>query len=51
MGDYQGVFERYEKKYLLTPGQYRALRQEMEGRTEPDQYGRSTVCSLSLIHI
>lgn len=46
MGDYQGVFERYEKKYLLTPGQYRALRQEMEGRTEPDQYGRSTVCSV-----
>ncbi|MEA5151290.1 MAG: polyphosphate polymerase domain-containing protein [Oscillospiraceae bacterium] len=39
-------FERYEKKYLLSPAQYEALLPRLEGRIEPDEYHRSTVCSI-----
>ena len=42
------VFERHEKKYLLTEQQYRQLLERSEGHTKHDQYGLHTICSLYL---
>ena len=42
------VFERHEKKYLLTEQQYRQLLERLEGHTKHDQYGLHTICSLYL---
>ncbi len=42
----QTVFERTEKKYILTLGQRRALLEMIESYIKPDEYGESTVCSL-----
>lgn len=43
---YQDVFERVEKKYLLTEEQYTALRGALEGRMTMDRYGVHTICNL-----
>lgn len=40
------TFKRYETKYLLTAKQYENLRRCLEGRIQPDEYCRSTVCSI-----
>ena len=40
------TFERYEKKYLLSPADYAALRERLDPYIEPDDYPSSTVCSL-----
>lgn len=48
MATYQGVFERYETKYLLSSRQYQAIRQGMEAFLQEDQYGLHTICSLYL---
>ena len=42
----QTVFERVEKKYLLTPLQAAQLQSLLQGHLVPDEYGPSTVCSL-----
>ena len=42
----QNSFQRFEKKYLLTRGQYEALLDGMEPYLEPDAYGRYTICNL-----
>ncbi len=42
----QTVFERIEKKYLLTPQQYRALSAELAPHMEPDAYGRYSIGNL-----
>lgn len=42
----QTVFERVEKKYLLTPLQAAQLQSLLQGHLVPDEYGTSTVCSL-----
>lgn len=39
-------FRRTEKKYLLTPAQYRALRKELAPYMEEDEYGLSRILSL-----
>lgn len=39
----QKVFNRYEKKYLLTEQQYKAIRQRLESYMEEDQYGLHTI--------
>lgn len=39
----QKVFNRYEKKYMLTRQQYEAIRQRMEPYMEEDQYGLHTI--------
>ncbi len=39
-------FQRFEKKYLLTPEQYRKLRPELGAYMKEDAYGRYTICSL-----
>lgn len=46
MPQYQSVFRRYEKKYMLSSAQYRAFAQVLSGYMEPDSYGRTTICSL-----
>lgn len=46
MASYQGVFKRYEKKYLVSSAQYGLLLRAFGGRLQPDQYGESTVCNL-----
>lgn len=40
------VFERYEKKYLLTEEQYHQLLCSLEEHMHRDQYGLHTICSL-----
>ena len=46
MKETQLSFQRYEKKYLMTAGQYAALWAELSPRLRPDEYFSSTVCSL-----
>lgn len=40
------VFKRYELKYRLTVGQYRAVRAEIDKRLSPDAFGETTIQSL-----
>lgn len=40
------TFKRYESKYLLSPHQYAALWAELESYVEPDEFFKSTVCSV-----
>lgn len=42
----QTVFERTEKKYILTLSQRRRLLELVSSHIKPDEYGESTVCSL-----
>lgn len=46
MKETQLSFQRYEKKYLMSAGQYEGLWQELSVRLRPDEYFSSTVCSL-----
>lgn len=43
---YQDVFQRYEKKYLLTPAQYERLLPCLDTHMKPDPYGESMVRNL-----
>ena len=43
---YQGIFERYEKKYLLTAEQYTAVRTALDRIMEVDQYGETTILNI-----
>gem|GEM_PF-4864629 len=36
----QTIFERYEKKYMLTHSQYEVLQTFLEGKMTPDVYGQ-----------
>lgn len=40
------TFKRYEKKYLLSPEKYAALRARLDGFIVPDRFFSSTVCSI-----
>ena len=42
----QCSFKRYEKKYLLTPAQYEAMREGMESHMTPDKYSHYTICDV-----
>ena len=46
MSETKFTFKRTEKKYLLSAEQYEQLWQRMEPYLEPDDYPRSTVCSI-----
>ena len=46
MAIYQDVFKRYEKKYMMDRTQYEAIREALDERMEPDQFGRSTICNI-----
>ena len=40
------IFRRKEVKYLLTPAQYEAVRELLDGKMFPDRYGRQTIRSI-----
>lgn len=42
----QYCFERYEKKYFLTPLQKEIFQQHIAPYVQPDTYGRYTICNL-----
>ena len=46
MDNYQSIFKRYEKKYLLTQEQYDALMERIGELAAPDAYGETTVMNL-----
>jgi len=46
MGNTTITFKRYEKKYLLSPQRYEALRQQLEPYILPDEFFQSTVCTV-----
>ena len=46
MSEVQSCFARYEKKYLLTPAQYRAVRQGMRFCMIPDAHPKYTICNV-----
>ena len=46
MGETKLTFKRYEKKYLLSAVQYARVTERLAPYIEPDEYHRSTVCSL-----
>ena len=46
MTQYQDVFKRYEKKYLLNQGQHQALMERLKGSMTEDLYGLHTICNL-----
>ncbi len=46
MADIQRSFQRYEKKFLLTPKQFHALLPRLHGRMQTDAYGFHTVCNI-----
>ena len=49
MGNLTYVFERVERKFLLTPSQYEGLMRVLPEYMQADQYGESTILSLYLI--
>lgn len=48
MGNLTYVFERVERKFLLTPSQYEGLMRVLPEYMQADQYGESTILSLYL---
>ena len=48
MGNLTYVFERVERKFLLTPAQYAGLMRTLPEYMQADQYGESTILSLYL---
>lgn len=46
MKEYQDVFKRYEKKYLLDGGTFRELFTRLQEYMKPDRYGNTTVCNI-----
>ena len=45
-GKTQSCFQRYEKKYMLTPEQFKGMLAGMEPYMRADEYGRYTICNL-----
>lgn len=46
MAQYQGVFKRYEKKYLLSAEQYSKLRLALAEYMAVDKYGKTAICNI-----
>jgi hypothetical protein len=46
MDDYQGIFARYEKKYLIHSNQHERLMKALKEKFRPDVYGLHTVCNI-----
>ena len=46
MSNYQKVFKRTEKKYLVTDLQYRALMNAIGGYLEPDKFGQTEILNI-----
>lgn len=48
MSDFQKVFKRYEKKYLLSRSQYNLMRRFLESHIKMNEFGESNICNLYL---
>lgn len=46
MNEYQGIFKRYEKKYLLSEKKYKLLRQRLQDKMCVDNYGKTMICNI-----
>lgn len=46
IGAIQSCFKRYEKKYLLSPDQYRLMVKGMSKYMKPDKYWQYTICNI-----
>lgn len=46
MPEFQSIFERYEKKYIITSSQKERLLSHIGELVVPDEYGESTICNL-----
>ena len=46
MSELQSCFRRYEKKYLLTPEQYAAMKRGMASWMKPDEHPNYTICNI-----
>jgi hypothetical protein len=46
MSQFQGVFKRYEKKYLLSEKKYKLLRQKLQDKLNVDNFGKTTICNI-----
>lgn len=46
MSEYQGIFKRYEKKYLINDEKYKLLSQKLYQYFKVDDYGRTTICNI-----
>ncbi|WP_025435110.1 polyphosphate polymerase domain-containing protein [Peptoclostridium acidaminophilum] len=46
MAQYQDVFRRYEKKYMLSEQQHKALMQNLDTYMTKDSYGFHTICNV-----
>ena len=46
MTEIRNCFQRYEKKFLLTRGQYEAVKKGMAAYMEPDAHANYTICNL-----
>ena len=46
MSELQSCFRRYEKKYLLTPEQYAAVKRGMASWMKPDEHPNYTICNI-----
>ena len=42
----QKNFKRYEKKFFLTPEQYKMFKERIASYITPDKYGRYTICNI-----
>lgn len=40
------TFKRYEKKFLLNPEQFLAIKEEVDKRFNPDKYGETKICNI-----
>ena len=40
------TFKRYEKKFILNPEQYNAIKEEVDKRFNPDKYGETKICNI-----
>ena len=46
MPEFQSIFERYEKKYIITCSQKQRLLEHISDFVTPDEYGETTLCNL-----
>lgn len=46
MSNIEYNFKRYEKKFLLSAGQYNRIFERLRQRMEIDEYGRHTICNI-----
>lgn len=46
VGQFQGTFKRYEKKYLLSEEKYKLVRERLQDKFIVDRYGETTICNI-----